>query len=483
MKKFWLYMALSLMAVNAFSQYETDIMRYTNLMPYGTARFSAMGGAFGALGGDLTTMSYNPAGTGIYRRSDVAMTTSWSSANSEASYNGTTTALSSMNIHLGNIGFLIANPQPENSDWKYINAGISYNQLANFNRDIRIKGFNDQNSILDAEVDALRSGNSYEESNLFYLADVIFYDTTDATYYNDYQYYGAYGADVKSVIRESGSIGEWDFNVSANYKDAFYIGATLGLVRVDYQQTTTYTESPTAMVDGTYHMSSLEAIDYYRTQGTGVNIKIGAMGKVGQLLRLGAAFHSPTIFALRDNYYSTVNSTLIDSDYIYENSATTGTGVYNWEASSPMKLMGSAALVLGRFATLSAEAEYLNYTNMNIRINDDYDFSYENDLIQSIYRQNAINIRSGAEIRLGILSFRGGMAFYQSPYTNDEENSKAHTWQMSGGIGLKTGGVYFDAAYVYRTQNQYYYLYDADNTESELKLSKGSFMASIGYRF
>lgn len=36
----------------------------------GTARFVGMGGAMGALGGDITTMGTNPAGIGIYRSND-----------------------------------------------------------------------------------------------------------------------------------------------------------------------------------------------------------------------------------------------------------------------------------------------------------------------------------------------------------------------------------------------------------------------------
>ena len=40
----------------------------------GTARFMAMGGAFTALGGDLSTLTQNPAGIGVYRRSEIGAT-------------------------------------------------------------------------------------------------------------------------------------------------------------------------------------------------------------------------------------------------------------------------------------------------------------------------------------------------------------------------------------------------------------------------
>ena len=40
----------------------------------GTARYVGMGGAMGALGADLGVMGWNPAGIGLYRKSDVGLT-------------------------------------------------------------------------------------------------------------------------------------------------------------------------------------------------------------------------------------------------------------------------------------------------------------------------------------------------------------------------------------------------------------------------
>ena len=37
----------------------------------GTARFMSMGGAFTALGGDISTLSQNPAGIGVFRTSEM----------------------------------------------------------------------------------------------------------------------------------------------------------------------------------------------------------------------------------------------------------------------------------------------------------------------------------------------------------------------------------------------------------------------------
>ena len=54
--------------VNAQSLYDAARLMGNDLN--GTARFIGMGGAMGALGGDISTMGTNPAGIGIYRSSD-----------------------------------------------------------------------------------------------------------------------------------------------------------------------------------------------------------------------------------------------------------------------------------------------------------------------------------------------------------------------------------------------------------------------------
>ena len=49
----------------ASAQNEEDAIRFSRISPFGTARSAAMGGAFGALGGDLSTLSTNPGGIGV----------------------------------------------------------------------------------------------------------------------------------------------------------------------------------------------------------------------------------------------------------------------------------------------------------------------------------------------------------------------------------------------------------------------------------
>ena len=62
-------------AVDAYNLSQSDLR--------GTARFMSMGGAFTALGGDLSTLSQNPAGIGVYRKSEVGITVDFNMTNSK----------------------------------------------------------------------------------------------------------------------------------------------------------------------------------------------------------------------------------------------------------------------------------------------------------------------------------------------------------------------------------------------------------------
>ena len=54
----------------AIAQNETDVLRFSQQIPIGTVRIIGLCGAYGALGADLSSISGNPAGIGMYRRSD-----------------------------------------------------------------------------------------------------------------------------------------------------------------------------------------------------------------------------------------------------------------------------------------------------------------------------------------------------------------------------------------------------------------------------
>jgi hypothetical protein len=83
-----------------------DALRYSQLQFEGTARSGAMGNAFGALGGDFTSVTINPAGIGLYRSGEFAVTPKSSQINVESSYWNRNVDESNYKFTLSNISYV-----------------------------------------------------------------------------------------------------------------------------------------------------------------------------------------------------------------------------------------------------------------------------------------------------------------------------------------------------------------------------------------
>ena len=70
------------------AQNADDALRYSQIFYTGSARFMSMGGAFTALGGDMSTFSQNPAGIGVFRSSEISVTPQLLHAKASAGFNG-----------------------------------------------------------------------------------------------------------------------------------------------------------------------------------------------------------------------------------------------------------------------------------------------------------------------------------------------------------------------------------------------------------
>ena len=74
------------------SQEISDALRYAQDNLNGTARFRAMSGAFGALGGDLSSINVNPAGSAIFTTNQFGATLSNYNTKNNSNYFGTKTS-------------------------------------------------------------------------------------------------------------------------------------------------------------------------------------------------------------------------------------------------------------------------------------------------------------------------------------------------------------------------------------------------------
>ena len=156
MKRISLLIILSLALIKANCQNEVDALRYSQNNYGGTARFTAMGGAFGALGADFSTLSINPAGIGLYKTSEFTFTPTFYVGNTSSTYSGKTNEDNKYNFNLGNIGlvydFFKRGKFAEGNGWKDVQFGFGINRLNDFNNRVVIQGYSANSSMMNQYV-------------------------------------------------------------------------------------------------------------------------------------------------------------------------------------------------------------------------------------------------------------------------------------------------------------------------------------------
>lgn len=467
-----------------FAQNEIDALRYSRLNPTGTARFTAMGGAFGALGADFSSLSNNPGGIGLYKSSEITITPSLYFGKTESTYFGDFSEDTKYNFNLGNAGIVIVSPirKPE-SDWKYVQFGFGVNRLNNYNNRVLITGFNDASSLLTPyvieseglsldELDEFGAGLAYDTE--------LMYDTAVGQYVIDMP---NGGVSQRKSIETRGSMNEMVFSVGANYNDLVYLGATLGVPFFKYKETSIYTETDTE--DNNNYFHSFTKTDELETEGSGINFKVGLIIRPADWFRIGAGIETPTFFTDVTDSYSTTFKSNFDTAASLRASAQ---GFYEYELQTPFKAMAGVGFIIGKSGLISADYQFVDYSKARLRAAD-YDFDTENEAIRNGYL-SANNFRLGAEWRAGVLSLRGGYAISDNPYKSGT-NSALHTY--SAGLGIRQSKFFVDLTWTMNDMDDEYHLYslpegfmdlnDPDYPRASANVKNTMFLMTIGYKY
>jgi len=363
MKKliFTLFATVGLMSLS-FGQYVDQALMFSQQNFGSTARSKAMGNAFGAIGGDFSSLSINPAGIGIYLRSEVTGSLNLlGTSNTDATYQGQMTSDRNNNFSFRNFGYVLATPvNGGGSGLVSFNFGIGFNKLNNFNQSISIGKNGSPHSRMDAfaeNTNGINSTNLLDENNPYsngtpwesklswenYLINVSNPDNTGMG--DSYQSILLVNALVNEnqTVNKEGFLNEYVASFGANFNHRLYLGATFGMQDLYYNESKTYSE------DGEFGR-----FDYYssaRTRGFGYNLKLGIIYRPIPSLRLGAAIHTPTFFDLKEEYSSTMTSDLKNVSTAADgpHNAETPLGDYQYKMETPTRAIGSFAYQFGLF--------------------------------------------------------------------------------------------------------------------------------------
>ena len=436
---------------------------YDNISSLGTARYNAMAGSMGALGGDASVLNTNPAGLGVFITDDVSASLAINSNKSTASLAGKSTSQNISKANLGNASGVLSFQSNEQNAWKFVNVGINY--------------------VTQNVSDKLQSpGNANITSPI---------QTTPI----DYNIFEGH------LYETIGHRSKLNLGIGGNYDNKIYIGAAVNFSSVNIEQ---YDEVKVSSLNtGKAKYFSRQNTPYIE-DADGFSLSLGVIGKLSNAVRLGASIESPTWYSIdrEYNFYAINGSGLFQNSYTESRSFRT-----------PTKLTLSGAFIPNKHFAFNVDYRVdLGKPNFgggaaDVQLNNFYESAYK--------AQHEVRI--GGEYRIKSFRIRGGYAFTTSPFKDHTEkmfdnnanvvNGKlsnyivGKTQVISGGIGYDFKLFYIDASYQHRTHEHSnpffagsYFNRDWDGSlgnnsastasiVSNAKNQKGHLILTLGWKF
>lgn len=409
---------------------------------YGTARFEAMSGAFGALGGDLSSTGINPAGASVVSTSLLSITAGNRNTDLKTTYYGSNTNSQDDYFNLSQAGGVLVFDSAHNSNWNRFALTFNYRKKVDFNRAFSVKGNSGK---------ALFNEHPNDTSN-------------PINQYNNAQ-------EQRFLSNEEGQSSVFNFGFSSAFQNKLYVGASLNVHSFQLNQTTRLNEV-NKDASGNTLTAFNEQINAFN--GSGVSFSLGFIYKAHQNFRFGLAYETPTwyqevieetnmaVFDPNNNRYNDwlgftkISATNIGTDIDSGQEVST----YEYTLKAPSRITASTAFIFDKKGLLSIDYTYKNYAKMKYE-NGSFD-ALNKDLANGFVGTHAFNI--GTEWRFDRMSVRGGYHYEQSPYKNayKEDNLKG----FSLGLGYNFGNTKFDLAYRRSTSNSPYQIYNSDNIGS-----------------
>lgn len=485
-----LFLLLLMGCLTLQAQNLNDALRYSQYDYFGTARSAAVAGSLGALGADFSVTSTNPAGIAWMRRSQFVITPMFNLYTGKTTLtNGNNSEVSetAASLSLASFGMVIAG-RSRNPAWKTVNFSLGFNRLADFNRETVYRGMS-QGSIANRWTELANSDFGLDEFETGLASDVqaILYDTGNDEYFSDFvdDNNNLIPADIEreQTIETSGGVNELSFAVAGNYDDRLLIGLGIGVPFVNYVEEKLYFESD--VNNGIPFFEALEFRENLTTTGIGVNVKLGLAYRINQMVRLGLAVHTPTWFALEDNFSTDLLYSYTDGGVGNTESSLSPNGNFSYGLRTPWRVSGGAGFVFGRNGFLSGEVEWVNYGNNHFGFNG---FSEDEDIANRDVEDalaSSINLKVGGEYAIRQFRLRAGVSLRQPPYA-DTEGLPAFDTQISAGAGLSLRSFFLDLAARRSTAEEVYRPYLVSSYPEQVFENNSNYiriLLTLGFRF
>ncbi|MFB9054996.1 OmpP1/FadL family transporter [Formosa undariae] len=502
--KILVFILAGILTVPAFyAQNITDAVRYSQDNIVGSARFRALSGAFGALGGDLSATSLNPAGSAVFNNTFMSVSLTNINVDNDTQFFNGQDSFSNSFTEFTQIGtaFVFYNPNM-NSSFEKFTLAITYDKTQDFKDDWASHGVNsnsidgyflsnaqgkrlDQISALSNETISqayseigkfygfgnqqaylgyesyILQPNNFEDDNTEYTSNIA------PGTFNQHYIYSATGYNGKIAI-----------NFASQVNDRLYLGLNLNTHFINYDRYTYFEEG------NSNYGSVVKQVDFENnlsTIGGGFSFQVGTIYKATDNLRVGLTYNSPTWYTIEEEssqYISTVRSEngrditqIVDPRIINIHP--------EYQLKTPGKLSGSLAYIFGGNGLISFDYAYKDYGNSKFKPENDSNFNKQNQIISNELI-GASSFAVGGEYRLKQLSFRGGYRFEESPYKNRETIGDLTGYSV--GLGYSIGTTKLDVTFDQSQRDSEYQLYNVgltDTTSLDTKISSLTFSVSF----
>jgi hypothetical protein len=468
MKTKFLYLILIFPFVSVFAQDITDAIRFSREDMMGTARFTAMGGAFTSLGGDMSSLRLNPAGSSIFLNNQASGTLNLNVRNNDVFFGNASASNNDTTFDLNQAGavFVYTSNDDDATVSKY-SYGFSYDQIANYNDSYRASG-NINQSIGDffvseaqglplefleplstetlselytllGETDGLSGQNALLGYQTF-IFDAVNPDNLNNTDYvsniqgNNFRH--------NYFIDERGYNGRFSFNTSVEIKKKFYFGLNVNAHYMEYERFTSSIE------DNNNIDSQIARVNFNNTlitRSNALSFQLGAIAKVTPQLRAGLSYQSPTWFRVSDEVEQSIETLRRENggltEYFFNPRVLVIYPEYNFRTASTWR--AGLSYVFGNRGLLSVDYSIQDYSNLKFRTGPAQ--IVNNEINENL--TNAASLNIGGEFVLKQFRFRAGYFNQETPYNDSAIMSDLTGYSF--GLGYNFNLFNIDLAYTF----------------------------------
>ncbi|HYN44976.1 MAG TPA: hypothetical protein VER35_03170, partial [Candidatus Limnocylindrales bacterium] len=479
----------------------------------GTARIQGLGNTQISLGGDISSALSNPAGLGFYNRSEFSITPSYNIFTSNTNYLGSSSTSNKGKFNFDNLGIVFNKMKDDAApgSWRGRSFAISLAKVNEFNSRIEYQGMNANNDILDFYAqDANKQNVAGEEltsntSSAFqtYLIsefldgvvngrDTTLFPFYNRTFFSEYPS-AEFPTNQSEIISTSGSQNQINLSYGGNFGDKIYFGFGLGIPTVRYTLRKEYSEVyPGLQGDIVGNMNLTEELN---SNGVGINGTFGIIVRPVNQVTLGFSLITPSAITMSETYFSRMEAgynnfdmgdygDYFDANYdlianpdvdfttFYSSSSNLNEEFYeqessfNYKITTPLRVNGGISFFLLKNGFITADVEYVDYSNMKVNSTDD-PLTSANESINSLYG-SVVNYRVGAEWRYKSFRVRGGYNHRQNPYSVSDVALSRDVF--SGGLGFRSTKFFMDITVSYGQWDNEYAPYVLDNPNNEAYL-------------